>query len=149
MSSGGRFRVAGAASSDTAAPSVAGSADDVSQPKVTRAAGSWSLGGASPQGVKSWSLNAFRYVDNEVRGRVTLTGIPQVSGANVEARLSGRGVVGKLLDDEGNVLATFEGTVAAGGASGTFQHAGGGTGEWHWDGTSSSQDSANVEKTAN
>lgn len=97
----------------------------------------WSDGNESLRGAgadKGWSVTALRTTDDEIRGRVSLTGVPQVNAANVEARLSGRGVIGKLLDDEGQVLATFEGTVSAAGASGTFVALGGGTGSWTWDG---------------
>lgn len=94
-----------------------------------RAEGVWRSGDHDYQ----WSVGALRLGNNEVRGRVSLTGLSKLTGANVEARLSGRGVVGKLLDDDGRILAVFEGAVGRSGASGTFRHVGGGSGTWKWD----------------
>ncbi len=106
--------------------------------------GAWSSGqGARVSAPQWWSVDALRLTDNEVRGRIAFTGVPQVSAANLEARLSGRGVSGRLLDDEGNTLAYFEGAVSAGGASGTFRHRGG-EGRWSWDGPAAAQ----IEETS-
>lgn len=72
----------------------------------------------------------LRMADDDVRGRIAVTGSEYLDGANVEARLSGRGVVGKLLSDEGRMLAEFEGRLTAGGAAGTYRDRFGGSGEW-------------------
>lgn len=58
-----------------------------------------------------WDVAAVKIDDNEIRGRMTVSGSPIIGSANLEGRFSGRGVVGKLFDDEGKVLADFEGTV--------------------------------------
>jgi hypothetical protein len=96
------------------------------------AEGTWSASGESAG--QRWTVAAVRFADKEIRGRVTLDGAGPAGEANVEARLSGRGVVGKLLDDEGRTLAVFEGAVRGGAASGTFRHVAGGSGTWAWDG---------------
>lgn len=103
------------------------------QVRVERAAGSWAVPGmAETSEGRTWSMAALRSGD-ELTGRVDLVGVPQLGGANLEARLSGRGVVGKLLDDDGQIVATFQGKVSRIGASGTFEYVGGGTGTWRWD----------------
>ena len=99
-----------------------------SDTEVVAATGVWRLSSAGEAG--AWKVEGLRLDGKEIRGRIESGAI---GGANVEARLSGRGVVGKLLDDEGRTLAVFEGAVAAGGASGTFRHVGGAAGTWTWD----------------
>ena len=116
------------------------SAVTTSAAEAVRGGGRWRLDGAGAQrealgaAERSWTLTALRTAEGELRGRVSLSGVAALAGANVEARLSGRGVVGTLRDDDGRVLATFEGAVGAAGAAGTFVHLGGGTGTWTWDG---------------
>jgi len=107
--------------------------------EAVHAEGTWATtdaarGGAAVAGQRG-RVEALRLADNEVRGRIALTGVPQLSAANLEARLSGRGLSGRVVDDEGLPLAYFEGAVSASGASGTFRYRGGGSGSWSWDGT--------------
>lgn len=118
---------------------------------AVRASGEWATGGAGAGGGgKRWSVAAMRMSDDEIRGRVTFEGMSAgddvgEGGANVEARLSGRGVVGKLLDDDGRTLAVFEGAMSARGGSGTFRHVGGASGTWTWDGSSRADGSKDAE----
>lgn len=120
---------------------AAAAADDAlqrlgaTQAEVLRAGGDWgetklTMG----EGGQRWNVDALRSADNQIRGRIAVSGSTLFEAANVEARLSGRGVVGKLLDDEGKELAEFEGRVTAAGASGTYQARTGETGEWKWEG---------------
>lgn len=81
-----------------------------------------------------WNLEALRFVDDQVRGRIAVSGSDFLDGANVEARLSGRGVVGKLLNDDGRTLADFDGAMTKSGWSGTYRDKFGGSGSWRWTG---------------
>jgi hypothetical protein len=111
---------------------AADEASAVPAAEVVHAAGVWS-GALAGAAARSWT--ATRGIDGQVRGRVTLTGVPGVDGGNLEARLSGKGVVGKLLDDEGRTLADFEGALEpGGGAAGQFTARGGAVGQWTWPG---------------
>ncbi len=102
--------------------------------ETVQAAGVWGEG-VGTTATRTWSATALRSKDDQLRGRVTLTGVPLVDGANLEGRVSGRGVVGRLLDDEGRTLAEFDGVVLpGGGARGTYRARGGGMGEWQWPG---------------
>jgi len=84
--------------------------------------------------VQRWGLDALRMGNDQVRGRITVSGSSLVSSANVEGVLRGRGVYGKLLDDAGMELATFEGALTKAGASGTYRDRAGAVGAWQWQG---------------
>jgi len=124
---------------------------DTAPAEAVHASGEWLMQGETvSKAGRRWSVAAIRLNDNEMRGRVTLNGGGDEGNAgegdaNVEARLSGRGVVGKLLDDDGRTLAVFEGAVGKRGASGTFRHVGGGTGTWSWDEAEAAAGSQGVE----
>lgn len=94
------------------------------------ASGRWSAGIGDVEPGSSWNVAAVRLDNNELRGRVTVLGSPVVRDANLEGRISGRGVVGVLLDDEGRVLVEFDGTMTPGAASGTYRDRSGGSGRW-------------------
>lgn len=103
---------------------------------VIQANGGW---GASREeitrsGAQRWGIDALRYEDGQLRGRIGISGSPLLDSANVEGRLSGRGVVGTLVDDEGRELAEFQGAMTASGASGTYRDRNGESGEWQWEG---------------
>lgn len=101
---------------------------ELSPATVIAARGEWRSGAGGER--RSWSVEGLRVNGNEIQGRIE-SGL--LGGANVEARLSGRGVTGKLLDDEGRTVVVFEGAVGASSASGTFRHVGGGAGTWSWE----------------
>lgn len=102
---------------------------------VIRAGGDWGTTRQSmARGGQRWNVDALRSHDNQIRGRIAVSGATLFDAANVEARLSGRGVSGTLLDDEGKELAEFEGRVTRSGASGTYRDRTGGEGEWKWEG---------------
>lgn len=107
-----------------------------SAPQAVRAAGSW---GASldvrTQSVQRWDVEALRTKDKQLQGRIIISGSSLFESANVQGRLSGRGVSGILLDDEGQELATFEGAVTPNGGYGTYRDRNGQTGEWQWSGS--------------
>lgn len=109
--------------------------DKSSQVQVVHVAGQWSSSTvpslALPIAELAWTLDAIRLTGGEIRGQVSLSGAP-VSSAIVAAKLSGKGVVGQLLDGNGQVIATFEGSVSEHGASGTFKYVGG-SGTWKSD----------------
>jgi len=105
------------------------------QAEEIRAQGDWaSATDVAAHAGQRWNLDALRFEDNEIRGRISVSGSPLFHSANVEGRLSGRGFFGKLMDDSGNELATFEGTVTSTGASGTYRDKTGDVGEWQWGG---------------
>jgi hypothetical protein len=81
-----------------------------------------------------WNIDALRFEDEQIRGRITVSGSRFFDEANVEGQFSGRGVFGKLVDDEGKELASFEGAVTSTGASGTYRDRSGDVGEWAWEG---------------
>lgn len=102
---------------------------------VVRAAGSW---GASQDSrtlsVQRWDVEALRTKDKQLQGRISIAGSSLFDSANVQGRLSGRGVSGSLLDDDGQELATFDGAVTPNGGYGTYRDHNGQTGEWQWSG---------------
>jgi len=102
---------------------------------VIKADGVWGeVDRGQAPGAQTWSLDALRMGTDQVRGRITVSGSSLVSSANVEGVLSGRGVYGKLLDDAGMELATFEGALTKAGASGTYRDRAGAVGAWQWQG---------------
>ena len=113
-----------------------GSFGEVAVPaaEVVAGDGVWRDAAAAPGAAVSLTLSARRTAGGEILGEVTVEGSPLFQRANVDARLSGRGVVGKLLDDEGKTLVEFSGAVSKGGASGTYRDSTGGSGEWSWQG---------------
>jgi len=60
---------------------------------------------------------------------------PLLEDGNVEDSVSGRDVSGAILDDGGNVLATFEGVANGGTMSGRYRDRSGEVGTWSWDGS--------------
>jgi len=120
-------------------PERAVGADDVATPSSTSAAihgaGGW---GADDQSSAArgacWDMDALTFADNRISGRINVCDSPLFEAANVEGRFSGHGMSGRLLDDEGKPLASFEGRLTDRGADGTYRDYQGGTGTWHWDG---------------
>lgn len=103
--------------------------------EAIRASGQWRESmQARADNAQRWDVDALRLADQQIRGRIVVTGSPLFGSANVEGQLSGRGVTGKLLDDEGQELAEFEGAVTATGAFGTYRDSAGRVGEWSWTG---------------
>lgn len=109
--------------------------DESAQTEFIQAAGNWvsAQDGVARVGQR-WNVDALRMQKDQIRGRIALSGTALFDSANVEAQLSGRGVFGKLVDDEGKELASFEGTVTSGGASGTYRDKNGDVGDWAWEG---------------
>lgn len=81
-----------------------------------------------------WNIDGLRFSSNQVSGRIAISGSDIIDSANVEGQLSGRGVTGKLRDDEGKELAEFGGTLTSTGAFGTYRDRTGREGQWQWDG---------------
>jgi hypothetical protein len=103
--------------------------------EVVRAAGDWgTTRDTAARSVQTWNIDALRLEDGGLHGRIDVAGSSLFASANVEGTLSGRGVFGNLLDDDGTELATFEGAVTRGGANGTYRDRNGRTGEWQWTG---------------
>jgi hypothetical protein len=96
--------------------------------------GSWQTDGKSTAPTQRWSLDLKRGADNSVYGRVTLTGSPLASTGYVRGKIDGQLVSGTIVDDTGNHVAAFEGTVNKSGMLGKYTDRTGETGEWAWEG---------------
>lgn len=96
--------------------------------------GEWSDSAQRTVSDQSWNVNAVRMSDRSLSGRVAVSGSSVIREANLEGTLSGRGVFGRLLDDEGEPLAEFQGAVTKAGASGTYRDKLGNSGTWRWQG---------------
>ena len=81
-----------------------------------------------------WNVDALHYADDRISGRIAVSGSPLIESANVDGQLSGRGVRGKLLDDEGKELAEFDGQLTPAGAAGKYRALNGEVGDWYWEG---------------
>jgi len=100
-----------------------------------RADGSWGLTRPDAgQSVQRWGVEALRFKDGQLRGRIEISGSKLCDAANIEGEMSGRGVAGTLVDDEGKELATFEGALTRNGAFGTYRDRTGEVGNWVWEG---------------
>jgi hypothetical protein len=123
------------------AAATANSADDlptrrsVDEGEVVNAGGEWvTASDGVTRTSQHWNVDALRFKDSQIRGRISVSGSTLFDSANLEGQFSGRGVFGKLVDDEGNELASFEGAVTSAGASGTYRDRNGDVGEWAWEG---------------
>jgi hypothetical protein len=72
--------------------------------------------------------------DNSILGRITLEDSPLATAGNVVGRIDGRKLSGTIADDDGNDIATFEGTLTKTRMSGTYIDRTGEVGSWSWDG---------------
>jgi len=98
--------------------------------EVHQSSGAWNTEGRMPKPVQQWTLNVMRTPDNAIRGRISVSGSPIISEANVEGRISGFDISGTLSDDKGRQLASFRGTVSSTTASGTYKDYTGEEGTW-------------------
>jgi hypothetical protein len=83
---------------------------------------------------KEWSVEARVLGDRSISGAVNLTLAERRVAGRLHGRVEGRRVWGDILDDDGELLATFEGTATSAGIRGTFTAINDDTGEWTWDG---------------
>jgi len=80
-----------------------------------------------------WSLDVRRGADNSLVGTVRVTGSPLLEEGKVVGRLAGPAVTGRILDERGEVAATFTGEVGADGTMhGVYVDLTGESGRWWW-----------------
>jgi hypothetical protein len=97
--------------------------------------GSWKAEGKAQRPAQRWNLDAVRLENDELRGRIAVSDSPVIpAGGNVEGRINGETVTGTIVDDAGNQLATFQGTITPGGIQGKYTDKTGEVGEWVWNG---------------
>jgi hypothetical protein len=85
-------------------------------------------------GRQGWQVQLKQLEDGSLAGRVHIVGSPLLDHADIEGQLTGSEVDGVLLDDSGNQVGTFSGSIANGTAIGTYSMADGDVGNWAWEG---------------
>ena len=99
-----------------------------------RGSGAWQTEGKLHRAAQQWSLDVAREPDNSIRGRISVNDSPLLSAGNVEGQIVGNRVSGKVSDDDGRHLLTFDGKVTSDGMFGTYTDRTGEVGTWAWDG---------------
>jgi len=79
----------------------------------------------------TWSAELTRE-GTTITGRLVLPGMREFSTGSVNGELNGSSVSGSITDDDGNEIATFEGTLGREGFTGSFETSRGETGSWSW-----------------
>jgi hypothetical protein len=96
--------------------------------------GGWKPSARAALATQQWHVDALRATDNTLRGRVSLGGSPLAAAGNLVGQISGQRLSGNVVDDNGKPIASFTGTIAATGITGTYTDRTGETGNWTWDG---------------
>ncbi len=100
-----------------------------------RGGGQWQNAAGARRAVQRWDIDVTRADGAGLEGRVTLVGSPLMQRGALNGTIEGRRVAGSVTDEAGNHVATFEGTISAGGGlQGTYQDRTGEVGRWSWDG---------------
>jgi hypothetical protein len=90
---------------------------------------------ATSTGTGQWRVRGTRTATDRAAGRLTFIGSDgSTIDGNVRARINGRTVWGEVVDDNGKLLATFEGVVSTTGLRGRFTLRDDSQGAWSWDG---------------
>jgi hypothetical protein len=82
------------------------------------------------------TVNVTRPDTSVISGPVTIKGVPAVASTevgDVDWQVSGSKVTGSVRHAANATTTTFEGTLTADGASGTFTLPSGARGQWSWD----------------
>lgn len=117
---------------------VANEADSARSSRVERevhGAGDWQTRGGSKRATQRWDLAVQRTADGFLRGRIYIRDSPLMSDGLVEAHVSGNLVAGFITDEQGELVASFRGTVQGTRMSGTYTDRTGEAGDWEWDGS--------------
>lgn len=132
-----RWRTCVAAVAAILAVAATGAAQDapLPAPAAIGGGGGWKADARAAKASQRWQLEVVRSPDGAIRGRIRVQDSPLLRDGNVEGRVSGRDVSGAILDDGGNVVATFEGTVSGETMSGRYRDRSGEVGAWSWDGS--------------
>jgi|GEM_PF-1557191 hypothetical protein len=101
-----------------------------------RSEGTWQpTNESAASGMRRWSLDVRRGADNSLVGTVRVTGSPLLEQGKVVGRLVGTAVTGRILDERGEVAATFTGEVRTDGTMhGVYVDRTGERGRWWWAG---------------
>jgi len=100
-----------------------------------RGGGSWQRGAEARRDAQQWDIDVMHADDDSLRGRVTVQGSPLIRDGILQGRIDGRRVEGNVMDDAGNHVATFIGTITRDRTlQGTYQDRTGEVGRWSWDG---------------
>jgi hypothetical protein len=90
---------------------------------------------AASTGTGQWRVRGTRTATDRATGRLSFVGSDgSTIEGNVRARINGRTVWGDVVDDNGKLLATFEGVVGSTGLRGRFTLRDDAQGAWSWDG---------------
>jgi hypothetical protein len=116
----------------SARPAVA---EEVELPSVDPPITARVIEGESPKASQRWELDVTRGDDNTLSGQVTLHDSPLLTTGKVQGRiLGGRTVTGRVLNEAGEAVVSFQGRIGTEEMSGTYTDSTGETGEWVWEG---------------
>jgi hypothetical protein len=96
--------------------------------------GGWNTAGKVAKPTQRWHVDALKLTNGLLWGRLTVSNSPVLSEGNLQGQIAGSKVAGNVMDDDGNTLATFDGTVSPTGMEGTYRDRTGEVGNWSWDG---------------
>lgn len=99
----------------------------------SRSHGSWGESGGR-RGMHPWALDVRREANDRISGRVDLGDSPLAAAGNVDGRIDGKLVSGRITDDVGQLIARFEGSITATGMEGVYRDRSGEAGRWSWEG---------------
>ena len=81
---------------------------------------------------RRWNAQLTHGDDGSLAGDITVMGAAGFSAGPIRGQLAWPRVWGTIHDPHGEAVASFEGTIGAEGASGTFTTRDGETGPWEW-----------------
>ncbi len=82
---------------------------------------------------RRWNAQLRHGDDGSLTGDITVMGAAGFSVGKISGQLAWPRVWGTIHDPRGEAVASFEGTIGAEGASGTFTTRDGETGPWEWE----------------
>jgi hypothetical protein len=97
-------------------------------------AGGWRSAEQAAAPAQQWNLDAVRFEDGKVRGRISVANSPVLREGNVEGTITGDRVSGQIVDDVGILLVQFTGVIEGDRFRGTYTDRTGEVGEWEWSG---------------
>ena len=106
----------------------------MSSHRATEGGGGWKSKAQTTAPAQQWNLDAVRFEDGKVRGRIAVANSPVLGDGNVEGTVSGNTVQGRIVDDAGILLVQFTGVLAGETFRGKYTDRTGEVGEWEWSG---------------
>lgn len=101
--------------------------------------GTWRLQEGTAKATRPWRVHMVPAEDGALRAKLSMPGVETLDGATVEAQVIGREAFGVLLDEKGAQIATFNATLWARGAGGSFVMGDGQSGVWEYDTTTKAE----------